>query len=295
MKLRDRLKEIFRKTDNTEEFFEKEIEYEIIIAEKNIFAYHLKENGKYVLIKDNSYSFNIYEEDVSWLELNKDNFDYYEEFLTLKQLYNGVVDIQKREKTEDEYLEDYLKNCTKDYEKIIRRMKTFKIDSEQYNNLIEKIKTEIKWELNNTLNNFTDMNEDLTTTRTYDELMENLQELRDFEKKYPYYKSAKFDDRVSHCGYPNYMWQAGVEGTYVVLRKIPFSRNSLFIHNEYIGGDSNEEYITKMMIVSEKERENVLDYWDKIQDENELQFENKCISASIREDIENNMENEEEM
>ena len=29
MKLRDRLKGIFRKNDNTEEFFEKEMEYEI--------------------------------------------------------------------------------------------------------------------------------------------------------------------------------------------------------------------------------------------------------------------------
>lgn len=140
-----------------------------------------------------------------------------------------------------------------------------------------------------------DMNKDLTTTRTYKELMENLQEPKEFEKKYPYYKSAKFDDRVSHCGYPDYMWQAGVEGTYVVLRKIPFSNNSLFIYNEYIGGNSNEEYITKMMIVSQKERENILDYWDKIQDESELKFENDCISASIRDNRENYVEDEEEM
>lgn len=64
------------------------------------------------------------------------------------------------------------------------------------------------------------------------------------------------------------------------MKKISHSNNSLFIYNEYIGGFENEEYNTKMMIVSEQEREIILDYWDKIQDENESQFEKKCIESA---------------
>ena len=296
MKISERIKQIFtgKKTKENEiydeifeELEEKEEQYiETIIDEENMYAYYIKDSKKYVLVKDTQFPYMLSEQGTEWIEMNKHNFDYYGEFDSLSVLVKEVQELKEKEilknKTEDDYLKEYLEHCTKDYAKIIRRMKWFKIDSEQYNNLIEKIKTEIKWELKNTLDNFVDMNKDLTTTRSYKELMENLQEPEEFEKKFPLYRKAKFDDRISHCGYPNYMWQAGVEGTYIVLKKIPYSNNSIFIHNEYIGGDLNEEYVTKLMIVSEKEREIILDHWDRIQDENEMQFESDYISSVLR-------------
>lgn len=308
MKLTDRIKEMFTRNKRTEEQLydeileeleNKEQESETIIDEENMYAYYLKEDKKYILVKDTQFPYRLSEQGTKWIEMNKHNFDYYGEFYNFSVLFKKVQELKEKEivknKTEDDYLKDYLEHCCKDYDKIIRRMKWFKIDSEQYNNLIEKIKIEIKWELKNTLDNFIDMNKDLTTTRSYEELMGNLQKPEEFEKKFPLYRKTKFDDKISHCGYPNYMWQAGVEGTYIVLKKIPYSNNSLFIHNEYIGGDSNEEYITKMMIVSEKEREIVLDYWDKIQDENEMQFESDYMSSALRNSTEQEeIENEEE-
>lgn len=308
MKLTDRIKEMFTRNKRTEEQLydeileeleNKEQESETIIDEENMYAYYLKEDKKYILVKDTQFPYRLSEQGTEWIETNKHNFDYYGEFYNFSVLFKEVQELKEKEilknKTEDDYLKDYLEHCCKDYDKIIRRMKWFKIDSEQYNNLIEKIKIEIKLELKNTLDNFIDMNKDLTTTRSYEELMENLQKPEEFEKKFPLHRKTKFDDKISHCGYPNYMWQAGVEGTYIVLKKIPYSNNSLFIHNEYIGGDSNEEYITKMMIVSEKERETVLDYWDKIQDENEMQFESDYMSSVLRNSAEQEeIENEEE-
>ena len=295
MKLTDRIKEMFSRNKTKEnkiydegldELEEKEQDIENIMEEEYMYAYYIKDSKKYVLVKDTQFPYSLSEQGIEWIEMNKDNFDYYGEFDDFSILFNEVKELKEKEilenKTEDDYLKDYLEHCTKEYYKIIENMKCFKIDSEQFNNLIEKIKTEIRLELTNTLNNFVDMNKDLTTTRSYEELLNNLQEPEEFEKRFPLYKKAKFDDRVSHCGYPDYMWQADVEGTYVVLRKIPDSNNSIFIYNEYIGGDLNEEYMTKMMIVSEKEREIILEYWNKIQFENEMQFEKGYISSVLR-------------
>lgn len=308
MKLTDRIKEMFSRNktkknkiydEGLDELEEKEQDIENIMEEEYMYAYYIKDSKKYVLVKDTQFPYSLSEQGIEWIEMNKDNFDYYGEFDDFSIFFNEVKELKEKEilenKTADDYLKDYLEHCTKDYDKIIENMKCFKIDSEQFNNLIEKIKTEIRLEISNTLNNFADMNKDLTTTRSYEELLNNLQEPEEFEKKFPLYKKAKFDDRVSHCGYPDYMWQADVEGTHVVLRKIPDSNNSLFIYNEYIGRDSNEEYITKMMIVSGKEREFILEHWNKIQFENEMQFEKRYISSVLRNSSEEEIvENEED-
>lgn len=263
---------------------EKEI-FEKILSTKYKTALYCKNKKKpFIFIKDKNFPYLIHDFGFEFVEMNKNKFEYYEEFENFSDMYEYIQKLDEKErqknKTEDDYLKDYLENCTKDYDKIIKRMKWFKIDSEQYTSLIEKIKIQIRNELKSTLNNSIDMNKDLTTTRTYEELLDNLQEIEEFAKKFPLYNRAKFDDKISHCGYPDYMWQAGVEGTYIVLKKISHSNNSLFIYNEYIGGFENEEYNTKMMIVSEQEREIILDYWDKIQDENESQFEKKCIESA---------------
>ena len=200
-----------------------------------------------------------------------------------------ILQLERKEeldkKTENEYLIDYLQHSKSDYSKIIEKMKTFEIDKIQYDNLINAIKLEIKKSVNNLYDNYKNANPTLETNRTYKEIMESLIDFDSFTNKFPYKYYDEFrynDESISHCGYPDYMWQSGAEGTYIHLAKIPNSTNWVFEYNEYIGGPELDDYIVKFAIVSDKEKETILKHWDELQYRNELQFEKDYVESVAR-------------
>lgn len=71
-------------------------------------------------------------------------------------------------------------------------------------------------------------------------------------------------------------------GTYIELDQIPNSKNSLFTYNKFIGGSTNEEYITSMAIISEEERNTVLEHWNQYQERNESQFERDYMNSAMQ-------------
>lgn len=160
-------------------------------------------------------------------------------------------------------------------------MKSFEIDNTQYDKLIDTIKYQIKQSVKSLYENHTNSNPILETNRSYKEIKNHLIGFNKFTDKFSYKYYNQFrnnDESISHCGYPDYMWQAGVEGTYIHLSKIPNSTNWVFEYNKCVG--EQDEYITKFAIVSEKET--ILKHWNEIQYRNELQFEKDYMESLAR-------------
>ena len=82
-------------------------------------------------------------------------------------------------------------------------------------------------------------------------------------------------------------------GTYIRLVPIPNTTNSIFEYIQYVG----EQDQIKYAIVSEKERQTILNHWNEFQLENEIQFEKDymaSIAARRKYEQEKNEEEEEE-
>lgn len=60
---------------------------------------------------------------------------------------------------------------------------------------------------------------------------------------------------------------------HILLVPIPNSTNYIYEYNRYVGGMENDGYITEFAIVSNKEKDTILNYWDDLQDKHETQFE----------------------
>ena len=292
MKLLDNLKLIFNKNEqkNNPIIEEKTENFEILLNDIDKCALYLRNREKpFVLIKDKNFPFMLNNPDLEFIEMNKDNFEYYGEFYRSELMNEKILQLERKEeldkKTENDYLIDYLQHSKSDYSKIIEKMKTFEIDKIQYDNLINAIKLEIKKSVNNLYDNYKNANPTLETNRTYKEIMESLIDFDSFTNKFPYKYYDEFrynDESISHCGYPDYMWQSGAEGTYIHLAKIPKSANWVFEYNKYIGEPEPDDYITKFAIVSDKEKETILKYWNELQYQNELQFEKDYIECVAR-------------
>lgn len=292
MKLLDNLKLIFNKNEqkNNPIIEEKTENFEILLNDIDKCALYLRNREKpFVLIKDKNFPFMLNNPDLEFIEMNKDNFEYYGEFYRSELMNEKILQLERKEeldkKTENDYLIDYLQHSKSDYSKIIEKMKTFEIDKIQYDNLINAIKLEIKKSVNNLYDNYKNANPTLETNRTYKEIMESLIDFDSFTNKFPYKYYDEFrynDESISHCGYPDYMWQSGAEGTYIHLAKIPNSTNWVFEYNEYIGGPELDDYIVKFAIVSDKEKETILKHWDELQYRNELQFEKDYVESVAR-------------
>lgn len=292
MKLLDNLKLIFNKNEqkNNPIIEEKTENFEILLNDIDKCALYLRNREKpFVLIKDKNFPFMLNNPDLEFIEMNKDNFEYYGEFYRSELMNEKILQLERKEeldkKTENDYLIDYLQHSKSDYSKIIEKMKTFEIDKIQYDNLINAIKLEIKKSVNNLYDNYKNANPTLETNRTYKEIMESLIDFDSFTNKFPYKYYDEFrynDESISHCGYPDYMWQSGAEGTYIHLAKIPNSTNWVFEYNEYIGGPELDDYIVKFAIVSDKEKETILKHWNELQYQNELQFEKDYIECVAR-------------
>ena len=86
-------------------------------------------------------------------------------------------------------------------------------------------------------------------------------------------------------------------GTYIRLVPIPNTTNSIFEYNQYVGEPEIDSYQIKYAIVSEKERQTILNHWNEFQLENEIQFEKDymaSIAARRKYEQEKNEEEEEE-
>lgn len=193
--------------------------YEIIINDIDTFALCLKNREEpYLLIRDKNFPFMLKNTDIEWIDMNKKNFDYYEEFSNistmikkLQQLYNEEETAKKKE---EDYLIDYLKHSDSGYSKIVDKMESIKIDKNQYDNFLKDIKSQIKSSIETLYNNYEKYNNNIETNRTYKKIMDNLMSFNDFSEKYSYkdYKKIRHTEgSISHCGYPDYMWQSGAE------------------------------------------------------------------------------------
>ncbi len=290
MSIIDRIKSIFIKNVDNELKEEKKENFEILLNDIDKCALYLRNREKpFVLIKDKNFPFMLNNPDLEFIEMNKDNFEYYGEFYRSELMNEKILQLERKEeldkKTENDYLIDYLQHSKSDYSKIIEKMKTFEIDKIQYDNLINAIKLEIKKSVNNLYDNYKNANPTLETNRTYKEIMESLIDFDSFTNKFPYKYYDEFrynDESISHCGYPDYMWQSGAEGTYIHLAKIPKSANWVFEYNKYVGGPEPDDYIVKFAIVSDKEKETILKHWNELQYQNELQFEKDYIECVAR-------------
>lgn len=198
---------------------EKREEYEIILNGIDSCALRFKNRDMpFVFIKDENFPFMLNNPDLEFIEMNKDNFEYYGEFKSFELMTRKMYFLEKQEeiekKTENDYLIDYLEHSSNDFSKIIEKMKTFQIDQKQYDDLLNNIKKQISETVNNLYNNYENSNINLETNRSYKEIMDNLMDLESFTEKYPYkyYKEIiNSDESISHCGYPDYMWQSGAE------------------------------------------------------------------------------------
>ena len=149
MSIIDRIKSIFIKNVDNELEEEKEEEFDILLNDIDKCALYFKNREKpFVLIKDDNFPFMLNNPDLVFIEMNKQNFDYYGEFFRLELMNEKILQLEKQEelekKTENDYLLDYLEHSKSDYSKIIEKMKTFEIDNLQYNSLIDNIKLNIK-------------------------------------------------------------------------------------------------------------------------------------------------------
>ncbi len=219
MSILDKIKGIFIKQvdDKLEE--EKQEEYEVLLNDIDRCALYLKNREKpFVFIKDKNFPFMLNNPDLEFIEMNKDNFEYYGEFYRFELMTEKILKLEKQEeiekKTENDYLVDYLEHSNSDYSKIIEKMKTFEIDKQQYDKLLNNIRKQISETVNSLYNNYENSNINLETNRSYKEIMDNLMDMKSFTDKYPYkyYREIRYAEGiVSHCGYPDYMWQSGAE------------------------------------------------------------------------------------
>lgn len=291
MKLLDNLKVIFSKNKQKKEnqkIEEKPKEFKILLNDIDKCALYIENREpSFVLIKDKNFPFMLNEPDLEFIEMNKNNFEYYGEFYRLEVMNEKILKLERQEelekKTENDYLVEYLLHSENEFSKIIEKMKSFEIDNTQYDKLIDTIKYQIKQSVKNLYENHTNSNPILETNRSYKKIKNHLIGFNKFTDKFSYKYYNQFrnnDESISHCGYPDYMWQAGVEGTYIHLSKIPNSINWVFEYNKCVG--EQDEYITKFAIVSEKEKETILKHWNEIQYRNELQFEEDYMESLAR-------------
>ena len=194
-------------------------EFEVVINDIDTFALYLKNREKpYVLIRDNNFPFMLNNTDLEWIEMNRNNFDFYGEFFDLSMMVEKLQKLYNEEeiakKKEDDYLIDYLEHSNSEYSKIVDKMENFEIDKKQYDDLLKNIKNQIKNSIEMLYNNYEKYNKNLETNRTYNEIMDNLMSFKEFTEIYPYkiYEKIRHTEgSISHCGYPDYMWQSGAE------------------------------------------------------------------------------------
>ena len=121
--------------------------FEIIFRNKDIYAIHcIERKCPFIVIKNDFFPTGI---DLDFIDMNKDQFDYYESFFTFSSMMNKIIELEKiqenQSKTENDYLIEYMEKSNDiGYKKIIEQMKVFKMQEKQYNEIIDNVKEEIK-------------------------------------------------------------------------------------------------------------------------------------------------------
>lgn len=221
MNIIENLKNIFKvKPKDVSEQTKSEENYEIVMNEIDRCALYFKDREKkFVFIKDRNFPFMLNDSDIEFIDMNRDNFEYYAEFKTMDSMVNEILKQERREiiepKNDESYLLDHLEYCNSNiYFKIIEKMKSFEIDKKQYNNLINSLKEDIKNKLEEFYDSYENSNPKLESNRTYTQIMDELKSAEEFFSKYPYkyYEDIRLGEgSISHYGYPDYMWQADAE------------------------------------------------------------------------------------
>ena len=97
MSIIDRIKSIFIKNVDNELEEEKE-EFDILLNDIDKCALYFKNREKpFVLIKDDNFPFMLNNPDLVFIEMNKQNFDYYGEFFRLELMNEKILQIEKQE------------------------------------------------------------------------------------------------------------------------------------------------------------------------------------------------------
>ena len=191
--------------------------FEIIFRNKDIYAIHcIERKCPFIVIKNDFFPTGI---DLDFIDMNKDQFNYYESFFTFSSMMNKIIELEKTQehqsKTENDYLIEYMEKSNDiGYKKIIEQMKVFKMQKKQYNEIIDDVKEEIKDKISELYEKYKETNIKLDTNRNYDEIKNDLIIATEFFKKYNYkfYREIEYKKGcISHCGYPDYMWQSGAE------------------------------------------------------------------------------------
>lgn len=214
-----RIKSIFIKQENYNFEEQKKEKFEIILNDIDRCALYFKGRERpFVFIKDKNFPFMLNNPDFEFIEMNKDNFEYYGEFERFELMSEKILHIERQEiidkKTDNDYLIDCLEHSNTEYSKITDKMKEFVIDKKQHDELMNYIKEQIRNTISEFYNNFEKKNVNLESDRSYEEIMNDLMNIESFTEKYPYkyYKEIRYKEgSISHCGYPDYMWQSGAE------------------------------------------------------------------------------------
>lgn len=189
----------------------------IIFSNQNIYAIQcMDRKDSFIIIKNDYLPDEI---DLDFIDMNKEQFDYYDRFFSFSTMMSKIIELEKiqenQNKTENDYLIEYMEKSNDiGYKKIIEQMKVFKMQKKQYNEIIDDVKEEIKDKISELYEKYKETNINLDTNRNYDEIKNDLIIATEFFKKYNYrfYREIEYKEGcISHCGYPDYMWQSGVE------------------------------------------------------------------------------------
>ena len=187
MGLKDKITGIFKRSkiiNEVEENRRKE-DFEVVINDIDTFALYIKNREMpYILIRDTNFPFMFNNPDIEWIEMNKNNFEFYGEFRNMAFMFEKLQKLYNEEmlskKKENDYLIDYLEHSNSGYSKIIDKMQEFEIDKKQHDILINNIKKKIENSINSLYNNYEKSNKNLETNRTYKDIMDNLMSMQEF-------------------------------------------------------------------------------------------------------------------
>lgn len=189
----------------------------IIFSNQNIYAIQcIDRKDSFIVIKNEYLPDEI---DLDFIDMNKEQFDYYERFFSFSTMMSKIIELEKiqenQNRTENDCLIEYMEKSNNiGYKKIIDQMKVFKMQKKQFNEIIDNVKDEIKKKVAELYEKYKDTNINLDTNRSYEKIKSDLIGITEFFEKYNYkfYREIQYKEGcISHCGYPDYMWQSGVE------------------------------------------------------------------------------------
>lgn len=92
MRLKDRITGIFKRNkiiNEVEENKRKE-DFEVVINDIDTFALYIKNREMpYILIRDVNFPFMLNNPDIEWIEMNKNNFEFYGEFRNMAFMFEN--------------------------------------------------------------------------------------------------------------------------------------------------------------------------------------------------------------